>query len=275
MSREISFLDVTKETDSSHEAALKRANQEAKIRAAEERQRIAQIEREKQKIQHEFEKEQRKKKEEEDKARKEAEEENERLRLELQISLYREQYPDMDIEKTTERTPLTKLREIKKKVEAKNALTFMPPMLHMVGGALIKLYQKMVLEMEINPLDHEVRGLREFYMSAVSRQIMLPAWKATVAANPGLLVGGNPWYMQVMMGLYMVAESNSQRMKLLEGGGMGSWTPPEEGEEEGREAPRGPPPTVRVRADTPVHSDLREKLVQMAQERDGKGKERM
>lgn len=275
--REISFLDVTKETDASHSAAEKAAEQAARQRAADARAHQRRIEAEKAKIQAAFEREEKRKAEEAAKKKKELDEENERLRLELQISLYREQYPDMEIERTTERTPLSKLREIKKKVEAKNALTFMPPMLHMVGGMVIKLYEKMVVEMEVNPLDHDVRGLRQFYMSTAARQIMQPAWKATVAANPGLLVGGNPWYMQVMLGFYMVAEANSQRQKMIsEAGGI----PPGLIKEE--EEARGPPPTLRVhKTDAPVHSDLRENLLRMARERDqegssgGKGKERM
>lgn len=278
--REISFADVTKETDASHAAMVKAAETEARQRAAEARAEAARIEREKQRIQIAYEKEQKAKAQEAARKKKVEEEENERLRLELQISLYREQYPDLEIERTTERTPLTKLREIKKKVEAKNALTFMPPMLHMVGGMVIKLYEKMVVEMEMNPFDHEVRGLRQFYMSAVARQIMMPAWKATVAANPGLLVGGNPWYMQVLMGFYMVAEANSQRMRLMQSGAVPTSllredegpAPPEDEKEDTIERQRGPPPRMRAQSQTPVHSALRENLLRMARENEGKGK---
>jgi hypothetical protein len=291
--REIDFGAVVGETDVSHAASIKQAQQEARMRAAEERAQVMRVEKEKQRIQAAYEKEQKAKADSALKKKKEADEENERLRLELQISLYREQYPGIEIEKTTERTPLTKLREIKKKVEAKNAMEFMPPMLHMVGGMVIKLYEKMVVEMEINPMDHDVRGLRQFYMSTAARQIMLPAWKATIAANPGILVGGNPWYMQVMMGFYMIAEANSQKAKILSGardagyGSIPSSIIRDEsvlgtGEgDEGRSAPSvfnpPPPPSqarFRAQSEIPVHSQLRDNLLAMANENQGKGKER-
>jgi hypothetical protein len=272
--REINFEDVTKETDESHAAMIKAAEIEARQKMAEERAEAARIHKERERAQMMFEREQKAKAAQEAKEKKARDDENERLRLELQISLYREQYPDMEIERTTERTPLARLREIKKKVEAKNALTFMPPMLHMLGGVVIKLYEKMVIEMDMNPLDHEVEGLRTFYMSAVSRQIMMPAWKATVAANPGLLVGGNPWYMQVMMGFYMVAEANSQRMKLMKSGAVPT-SLIEEDEGPSEEPPRGPPPRMRAQSQIPVHSELRENLLRMARGEEGKGKERM
>lgn len=234
-SRKVSFADVVGETEAEYKAAQSEILKRKKLEEQEARARAARQQREQERVRAEYAREQAKKLEEAQKKKKEDTEANERLKLELQIALYREQYPTYEIPKTTEKTPLSKLREIKKQVEAKNALNFMPPLLHTFSGVLVKFYVHMVEEMGMNPLDHEVQDLQAFYMSQAARQIMLPAWKATVAANPWL-IGGNPWWMQVLMGFYLVAESNSQRVKAIRSASAYEAPP-----EEDREAP----PTMR------------------------------
>lgn len=213
----LDFGDVVKETQEMHDASEKARLMEQKRAEHEARQEAQRQARERERIRIAYEKEQTAKKAALEKEKKEKAETNERLSLILQLDLYREQYPDHDIPRITEKTPLSKLREVKRQVEAKNAMTFMPPMLHTVSGALVKFYVHMVENMGMNPLDHEVQGLQAFYMSKMARDLMLPAWKATVASNPWL-IGGNPWYMQLMMGFYLVAETNSQRVKMMQQG---------------------------------------------------------
>jgi len=254
----INFGDVVSETDAQHEAAMKEAEREKREEYARTKAQAAKLERERERLRQEYAREQARKKQEQERKKKETVETNERLKLELQIQLYREQYPDYEIPKITEKTPLARLREIKKTIEAKNAMKFIPPMLHTLSGLAVKFYVHMVEEMGVNPLDHEVQGLKEFYMGQVSRQIMNPAWKATVAANPWL-IGGNPWWIQVMMGFYMVAEANSMRVKTLQ---MQAYDNPPETEE-------GIPK---------MHPGMREALKRAMEEGssgEGKGKEKM